>query len=326
MLHGYGSQLFWFAPDLWIRLEASFAGCGTPVLRLLQIAHSLRAHCVCKMSNAAPISVVIPAYNAESFLEQAIRSVHAQTLKPSEIIVVANGCTDRTPQIAAEQGAIVLEQKRRNMAAGLNLGVSASTQPWIALLDADDLWEPDKIALQWKAVENCPAAAIISCDVLTLMDQNVTSRSKRHLRERWKNLKHVNITGDCRYVERVDGGFLTRFFITTSTVMLRRDVFSNVGVFDESLLFGQTLEFFAQVLARHPLAFVERPLVNHRIHDDNHTHNLAGFWRSYISIVNRMLKHPELYPKGAGEAHRECLKRDFHQTERVLMRRRASTV
>ena len=90
-----------------------------------------------KIPLTAPVSVVIPAHNAENFLEEAIRSVHAQTLKPSEIIVIADDCTDRTPQIAAELGATVLEQRRRNMAAGLNLGVKASTQPWIALLDAD---------------------------------------------------------------------------------------------------------------------------------------------------------------------------------------------
>src|SRR5712691_9803637 len=112
-------------------------------------------------SMPAPISVVIPAYNAESFIAEAIQSVHAQTLKVAEIIVVADDCTDRTAQIAAELGATVLEQKRRNMAAGLNLGVNASTQPWIALLDADDFWDQNKIALQWKqwkAIQSCPAA------------------------------------------------------------------------------------------------------------------------------------------------------------------------
>ena len=265
----------------------------------------------------APISVVIPAHNAESFIEEAIRSVHAQTLAVEEIIVVANDCTDRTPEIAAELGATVLKKKERNMAAALNLGVKASSPPWIALLDADDFWDKDKIALQWKAIESCPAAAIVSCDVLTLIDQKVTSRSKKHLRGRWKKLKHIKMADHCRFVEKVDGGFLIRFFIATPTVMLKRDVFSSVGNFDESLLFGQTLEFFARVLARYPLAFVEKPLVFQRVHDRNHTKDFSGWWSSYLSIVNRMLKHPELYPEGAGEAHREDLKETFHQSERA---------
>lgn len=267
---------------------------------------------------AAPISVVIPAHNAESFIEEAIRSVQAQTLPVAEMIVIADDCKDRTPQIAAELGAIVLEQKRRNMAAGLNVGIKASSQPWIALLDADDFWDEQKIALQWKAIEACPTAAITSCDVFTLIDQEVTSRSEQYLRERWNDLEHVVVDGDCRYVEKVDGGFLLRFFVATPTVMLRKDVFATVGIFDESLLFGQTLELFARVLARYPIAFVERPLVYQRVHDRSHTRDFAGWWKAYLSIVNRMLKHPELYPEGAGEAHREYLKETFHQSERVV--------
>ena len=268
----------------------------------------------------ASISVVIPAHNEESFIEDAIRSVQAQTLKVSEIIVVADDCSDRTAHIAAELGATVFEQNRRNMAAGLNLGISASNQPWIALLDADDFWDTNKIARQWSAIETCPKAAIVSCDVFTLMDQEITSRSKRYLSERWEKVDYVTVSDHTQYIERVDGGFLTRFFIATPTVLLRRDLFSMLGVFDETLLFGQTLEFFARVLARYPLAFVERPLVYHRIHDRSHTRNYPGWWTSYLSIVNRMLKHPELYPKGAGEAHREWLKTIFHQSERVVAR------
>ena len=274
------------------------------------------------MASPAPISVVIPAYNAEKFLSQAIRSVHEQTLKVAEIIVVADSCTDRTPQIAAELGATVIVQTRRNMAAGLNLGVVSSSYPWLVFLDADDLWEPGKIAAQWKAIEASPAAAISSCDVLTLMEGEVIGRSEQHLRDRWQAVERVQVADDCYYVKKADGDLLNRFFITTSTVILRRDLFSELGVFDEDLIFGQTLEFFARVLARHALVFVEKPLVFHRVHDDNHTHNLAGYWRSYVSIVDRMLKHPELYPEGSGEAHREHLKRGFHRTERLLAKRK----
>ena len=270
----------------------------------------------------APISVVIPAYNAESFIAEAIQSVHAQTLKVAEIIVVADDCTDRTAQIAAELGATVLEQKRRNMAAGLNLGVNAGTQPWIALLDADDFWEQNKIALQWKAIQSCPDAAIISCDISMFSNQKVTPPPEEYVRARWKNLKHATISDHCRYLEKVDGDLLARFFIATPAALIRRDVFSSVGFFDEGLIFGQTLEFFARVLARYPLAFVERPLVYQRIHDRNHTKDFAGWWASYLSIVDRMLKNPDIYPKGAGEAYRKRLKAHFHQTERAVASQR----
>jgi glycosyltransferase involved in cell wall biosynthesis len=269
----------------------------------------------------APISVVIPAYNAEDYLEEAIRSVHAQTLQPTEIIVIADDCTDRTPQIAAKLGAIVLQQKRRNMAAGLNLGVKASTQLWIALLDADDLWDKRKLALQWKAIGSCPAAALISCDLSILVGKKVTPiLSPAQARDRWKGFEYANVHDHCYYLEKIPGDFLPRFNMGTPTVMLRRDVFARVGFFDETLIFLQALELFARVMAAYPMAYVEESLVCHRRHDRNHTKNPTAFWPTYISIIDRMLKNPDSYPEGAGRAYRERLKEQFYHFERVLAR------
>lgn len=115
---------------------------------------------------------------------------------------------------------------------------------------------------------------------------------------------------------------MTRFFIDTPTAILRREVFSTIGLFDESLSHFQTFEFFARVLARYPLAFIQQPLVYSRVHDQNHTRELRG-WTSHLTVVDRMLKHPEQYAAGAGQAHREYLKRNFGQAERFLARARA---
>jgi glycosyltransferase involved in cell wall biosynthesis len=73
--------------------------------------------------SVVPISVVIPALNAERFIAEAIESVHAQTLKVSEIIVVDNGCTDRTAQIASELGAIVVDEQQRGLSRARNAGL-----------------------------------------------------------------------------------------------------------------------------------------------------------------------------------------------------------
>ena len=267
----------------------------------------------------APISVVIPAHNEEQFLAAAIESVHAQTLQPAEIIVIADDCTDRTAQIAAQLGAIVLEQSRRNMAAGLNLGVNASRQPWIALLDADDVWDKRKLARQWNALENFPEAALISCDFSILVDRQVQPfLSSRQMRDRWQGLEYHTVKRGCHYLEKVPGDFLANFDIGTPTVMLRRDVFARAGHFDEELIFLQALELFARVLAIFPMAHVEEPLLYYRRHDGNHSKNPEGYWPTYFSIVNRMLKHPDLYPAGAGPAYRDRLKAQFHHFERAI--------
>jgi glycosyltransferase involved in cell wall biosynthesis len=206
------------------------------------------------------------------------------------------------------------------MAAGLNLGVNAAKQPWIAFLDADDLWDNEKIAAQWKAIEACPNVGLIACDSYALVDNEIVN-TERNLSKRWHNLANLVVSEHCYYVSKVEGKFFERFYLETPTVMLRREVFSKVGLFDESLHYWQTVEFFARVLRHYPLAFVERPLVYRRLHSANHTRNLEGYWTSQVLITDRMLKNPDLYPRGAGEAHRQVLKRMFLQTERILARR-----
>jgi glycosyltransferase involved in cell wall biosynthesis len=277
------------------------------------------------MPASAPISVLIPAHNAEAFLADTIRSVHTQSLEAPEIVVAADACIDRTSDIAAELGAKVVELSRRNMAAALNVAVNASTQPWIAFLDADDTWKKTKLACQWKAIEACPTAALISCDYYLLQRGRTTSLPASVLNNRWKDSDSVKVGRACRFVEKADGEFLSRLELATICVMVRREVFDHVGLFDEGLLFGQTLEFFARVLACYPLAFVEKPLAYHRRHERNHTGNLEGYWPTYISIINGMLKHPGRYPKGTGEAYRRKLKTQFHSFERDLARRKKGT-
>ncbi|MGH9607971.1 MAG: glycosyltransferase family 2 protein, partial [Terracidiphilus sp.] len=99
------------------------------------------------------ISVVIPAYNAARFLPRCLGSVFAQTLKPTEVIVVDDGSTDDTAAIAASLGATVLRRPNGGLAAARNTGIRGATGDWIALLDADDLWAPTKLERQAAVIQ-----------------------------------------------------------------------------------------------------------------------------------------------------------------------------
>ncbi len=276
---------------------------------------SLRA-----IMKAAPISVIIPAHNEERFLGEAIRSVHKQTLPVSELIVVADACHDRTAEIAAELGATVIKSRRRNMAAALNRGIRASTQPWIAFLDADDFWHREKIALQWKAIEKFPDAGLVACDCYTVFEGRTFDSGQRG-KDRWTGLADRISTRTCQYIPSVNGDFFTRFYLQTSRVIVRRDTINRAGPLDETLKFWQTIEFFSRVLCHYPLAFVEKRLVYQRAHEANHTRDPEGYWDFYVTMIERMLKRPSEYPPGAGAAYREYLKRQFHVRERFLASR-----
>jgi glycosyltransferase involved in cell wall biosynthesis len=94
------------------------------------------------------ISVVIPAFNAERFIPRCLQSVFAQTLPPEEVIVVDDGSTDDTAKFARELGATVIRRSNGGLSAARNTGIHNSTGEWIALLDADDIWAPEKLERQ----------------------------------------------------------------------------------------------------------------------------------------------------------------------------------
>lgn len=267
----------------------------------------------------APISVVIPARNAEEFINEAIASVLAQTVPVAEVIVVADDCADDTPGIARRLGAKVIEAKHRNISAAINQGVRASTQDWIALLDADDLWDQQKIELQWTAVQRFPEAAIVSCDLCSLLDGKISKRSRDQLRERRRKVTTAAVFDEHgSYFPQVDGTVLMWFQVSPPTALIRRDVFDTAGFFDEQFLFNANVEFFARALKRFPLVVIEEALVCQRIRRNSHSTNVEGAWTAYLSIVDRMLRNPDRYPPGAGEAYRERLKRQFLTYERLL--------
>lgn len=98
------------------------------------------------------ISVVIPAYNAAPYLPRCLASISAQTLPPCEVIVVDDGSTDNTAQVAEALGAKVIRQPNGGISVARNHGIRQAAGDWIALLDADDSWEPEKLARQAAAV------------------------------------------------------------------------------------------------------------------------------------------------------------------------------
>lgn len=107
------------------------------------------------------ISVVIPAHNAERFLAEAVASVRAQTWPAAEIIVVDDGSTDETARLAEQLGLKVLSQAQAGAGAARNRGAEAATGEWLAFLDADDLWVPEKLAYQSAWMNNQPQTDVV---------------------------------------------------------------------------------------------------------------------------------------------------------------------
>ena len=254
-----------------------------------------------------PVAVVIPAYNAQRFIEQALESVRAQGAPPAEVIVVDDGSTDRTAALARATGAIVHSQLNQGPGAARNTAIRSTCQPWIAFLDADDVWEPQKLEAQWVAVQARPDVAAVFTDFIEFNAEGPLGEPFLSRKPHYWAMKRVAaapgvVVCDAESLRRQ---FLEGNFIAPSTMLARRDLLLKVGLFDTTLSHLEDRDCWLRLLAISTMAVVERPLVRTRIHESNLTHdkfrtNVAG-----TLLTERILANPTKYPPGTAERYRK---------------------
>jgi glycosyltransferase involved in cell wall biosynthesis len=159
-----------------------------------------------------PITVVIPSHNRPHFLREAVASVASQTATPEAIIVVDDGSK---PPILDMPCARVIYQENAGLAAARNTGIAKAETEWVAFLDDDDIWEANKLELQWRALERYPSADIVFTDWLIFRDETVLYTSAlfecngpfdSHLADIRKAYRAVRtvIAEDCVYCSNED--------------------------------------------------------------------------------------------------------------------------
>lgn len=195
--------------------------------------------------------MIVPAFNAEATLADALRSARAQTYGNVEIVVVDDGSTDRTAGIAAGfPGVTLLRQPNRGLAAARNAGIAASTGDWLAPLDADDLWHPAKLERQVAAALAAPAPpGFVYCWVRYVDGEGrVSGSAPRHAIEGRAIHRHLHVN----------------FVGMGGQALFRRDAVEAVGGYDESLERSEDLLLQYQLAARWPVAVVPEYLVGYR--------------------------------------------------------------
>jgi glycosyltransferase involved in cell wall biosynthesis len=253
------------------------------------------------MRSDVPISVVITAYNSERFVADAIRTVQGQTVRPREIIVVDDGSTDRTAEIATALGVTVLTQRNAGSSAARNAGTRAASAPWIAYLDVDDLWAPEKLELQWKGLQNAPGADFSFCDFAIFTEAGIIKSA--HLASSAEYAAVVRLPlGDAGvYASRESLGRQLLFadFISTSSLLVRREVVFAIGAFDESMRTSEDYDFMLRLLAVADAGIVEQRTVFYRLHGANKSTHWHQSLLARNEIAERIAKNPHRYPVGA---------------------------
>lgn len=172
------------------------------------------------------VSVIVPVYNVESYLEEALQSIFSQTLQPLEIIAINDGSTDGSLEILKRYGSriSIINRENRGLSRTLNEGLRASGGRLIAFLDADDLWAPDKLAAQASFLNAHPDTEACFGMIRQFISPELP--------------QEVKSTISCP-TELQKG-------ILKITLMIRREAFDRIGGFDETLKRGDFIDWFAR--------------------------------------------------------------------------------
>ena len=199
------------------------------------------------MSNHATVSVVIPCYNGAHFLSKAIDSVLTQTVAVDEILVVDDGSTDNTREVAVSYGNRVtyIFQKNKGLAGARNTGIKAAKSDWVALLDADDWWMPDKIELQKRVVSD-DTVLVYTGVWFVNSDGSSTQCPAASPNTLWPALR-------------------TRNLITPSTVMIRKVSLTEIGGFNESIRACEDWDMWVRLIPKGEFKAVVEPVTGYRV-------------------------------------------------------------
>lgn len=209
------------------------------------------------------VSVVIPTYNRIQYLREAVDSVLNQTFANLEIIIVDDGSKDETSDyvgtLARRHNRIVFVRLEHTgvIAVVRNAGLRRARGTHVAFLDSDDLWRSDKTEKQLRAMQEYEADWVCSNAYVF----EAEPRSAKTLLHAPRNFRSGNVT------QRI----ILKYFVVSSSVMVRRDVIKSAGFFDETLQRCEDHEYFLRVSTTHKLAAMSEPLVYYRVHQSQKT-------------------------------------------------------
>jgi len=226
------------------------------------------------------ISVIIPTYNRAYCLKRALNSVIAQSLAPNEIIVIDDGGTDDTKALAASYGEAIryLYQPNQGVSCARNAGIITATSPWIAFLDSDDAWQPTKLEQQIEALSHSNQQ-ICHTEELWIRNGIRVNPMRRHQKAGGDIFKHC----------------LPLCAISPSSVIIHRDIFDKIGLFDESLPACEDYDLWLRICAKHSVLFIEEALtIKYGGHPDQLSQKYWGMDRFRIQALEKILNSNSL--------------------------------
>ena len=252
------------------------------------------------------VSVVIPAYNAENFVIDALESIERQSRPPKEVIIINDGSTDQTFDLVQKWIAVknhvcpvhLLTQNNRGLPATRNIGIEQAAGKWIALLDADDIWEPCHLAELLSALESAPSAIAAYGGGRVLIETNL---SEILYDDFWDNPsknfgKKIDSSPHFLIENNIFPRLLHGNFIKPSSLIFSKKIANDIGFFDASLRSGEDREFLLRLILRGNFVYSPTSITQYRWHDDNISHdkNAKKNMENGLRVIKKIISNKNL--------------------------------
>lgn len=193
------------------------------------------------------ISVIIPTYNRKKTLARAIQSVINQSFSPFEILIIDDGSNDGTEEWVKEnfQNIKYIYQNNHGVSSARNVGIENAYGDWVAFLDSDDEWIPNKLYEQVKSIESNPKMKFFHTNEIWIRNGVRVNQMKKH--KKYGGYIFEKCLDICR--------------VSPSSVLIQKEVFDNIGVFDESLRVCEDYDLWLRITSKYPVVFLDEPLI-----------------------------------------------------------------
>ena len=208
-------------------------------------------------------SIVIPLYNKETFISSTIQSVLGQTFSDFEVIIVDDCSTDKSLSVAKQMKdsriQIIKHSENKGLSASRNTGIKNAKANYIAFLDADDIWKPNFLQTIESLISDFPKAALYATKYELLLKNN-------------KRVSHNFIIPEFK-----GRGIISNFFESNlnqaiyypSCLCVKKEVFEEVGYYNESITYSEDIDFNIRAHAKYKLAYSEKVLVTYLLVSEN---------------------------------------------------------
>lgn len=240
------------------------------------------------------VSIVIPAYNSQEHIAKAVQSALKQTYQPVEVIVVDDGSSDGTEEVLRGFGDKIRYIRKENggPASARNAGIQAASGEYVAFLDGDDIWYPDKLRKQMPLFREDTGLIYGRLDPF---DESGVIEKKRRPLVRGEALKRL----------------FAKNFISTSTVVVKKEHLERAGLFDEDpeLISVEDYDMWLRVAALTKIDFVDEALTKYRRHPSGISKNYYRSYNGERKVLNKNLALVEQrYPEVRGEFKKRLAK------------------